>query len=254
LVTGVVTTYGSEVNGKDRDSLLFIDRIESKEGELLYRPERQSTKVVGDKARYAIGHILENVVKFGTGRAAATEVRLMVPDGQASAKNKGILVPVLGKTGTANDYTNASFFGYLPGIAEDGSGLELQNGYAVGVYVGYDDNDAMRKSSIKIAGAAGALPSWIEIVNGLVEHEEYGSKIDAVDLSFGGLQLNRRAEGLLNLIADPEQGGIIDTPARLAGDGGKTGMTIMTYGSLSAEGRFVPDRSYQPYWRAGEGP
>lgn len=254
LVTGMVTTYGKADDGKDRDSLLFIDRIESKEGELLYRPQKKSKTVVGDKARYAAGHILENVVKFGTGRAAATEVRLTVPgDGESSGK-KGIVVPVLGKTGTANDYTNASFFGYLPGLAEDGSGLELQNGYAVGVYVGYDDNDSMRKSSIKIAGAAGALPSWIEIVNGLIEHEEYGGKIDAVELSFGGLRLNRRAEGLLNLVADPEQGGIIDTPARLAGGGGKTGMTIMTYGSLSAEGRFIPDRTYLPFWRAEEGP
>jgi len=251
LVTGNVTTYGADGNNKERDSLLFIDRIESADGQILYKPEQQAKTVLGPKARLAVGHILENVVKFGTGRQADQGVKLSSKEDQAINKLK-ISVPVLGKTGTANDYTNAAFFGYLPAPAEDGSGLVLHNGYAVGVYVGYDDNVSMRKSTIKISGAAGALPTWIEIVNTLIREHDFAGKLDPAEMSFNGLQLNRDALGQLNLAADPEQGGIVTSPARAASTTNRYQPSILTFGTLAADGGFTPDRSYQPFWRAAE--
>jgi len=253
LVTGTVTTYGADPNNKNRDSLLFIDRIESADGQVLYRPEQQAREVIGPKARIAVGHILENVVKFGTGRKADKEVMLSSPEGGPLDKLK-VNVPVLGKTGTANDYTNAAFFGYLPAPAEDGSGLVLRNGYAIGVYVGFDDNVAMRKSTIKISGAAGALPTWIDIANTLIRQHDFAGKLDQAEMSFNGLQLNRDALGQLNLAADQEQGGIITSPARPASEANRSQPSIMTFGTLTADGGFTPDRSYQPFWRAAEGP
>jgi len=251
LVTGKVTTYGAEQDNTDRDSLLFIDHIESADGELLYRPQQQVKTVMGDKARLAIGHILENVVKFGTGRQAGREVKLATKE-DSPIRKLNISVPVLGKTGTANDYTNAAFFGYLPGLEQDGSGLVLHDGYAVGVYVGYDDNSAMRKSTIKISGAAGALPTWIDIVNTLIREQEYAGKLDPEELSFNGLQLKREDKGQLNLAADPEQGGMVTSPARIVEGEGRSQMSILTFGSFAGDGRYTPDRSYQPYWRANE--
>ncbi|SHO48917.1 transglycosylase domain-containing protein [Desulfopila aestuarii] len=253
LVTGIVTTYGNDPENKDRDSLLFIDRIESADGQILYQPEQQAKTVLGPKARIAVGHILENVVKFGTGRQADKGVKLSSEEGGPLDK-LNISVPVLGKTGTANDYTNAAFLGYLPAPAEDGSGLVLRNGYAVGVYVGYDDNVSMRKSTIKISGAAGALPTWIEIVNTLIREDDFVGKLDPAEISFNGLQLNRDDKGQLNLIADQEQGGIVTSPAREASLGNRYQPSILTFGTLTAGGGFTPDRSYQPFWRAAEGP
>lgn len=253
LVTGRVTTYGSEPESADRESLLFIDRIEAADGQVLYRPERQVKAVLGAKARLSVGHILENVVKFGTGRQADKAVKLIGEEGSETAKLNATL-PVLGKTGTANDYTNASFFGYLPGVAEDGSGLVLDNGYAIGVYVGYDDNGSMRKSTIKISGSAGALPTWTEIANTLVKEEEYAAHLDPAELSFSGLQLSRDPKGQLNLAADPEQGGTVVSPARLVGEADRRQPSILTFGTLSPDSRYSPDRSYEPFWRAAEGP
>jgi len=251
LVTGTVTTYGAEPESEDRDSLLFIDRIESADGQELYRPERHDRTVLGAKARLAVGHILENVVKFGTGRQADRELRL-VGDAQGDMAKMDLPVPVLGKTGTANDYANASFFGYLPGIDQAGGGLVLRNGFAVGVYVGYDDNTSMRKSTIRISGSAGALPTWIEIVKTLLRENDYLSQLDPVELSFSGLQLKREQKGQLNLVADPEQGGVVVTPVRQAGETDRYQPSILSFGSLSQESRFTPERHYEPFWRAEE--
>ncbi|MFV0437565.1 MAG: penicillin-binding transpeptidase domain-containing protein [Desulfopila sp.] len=244
LVTGKVTTYGAEPDTTDRDSLLVIDRIESADGEVLYRPTRQVRTVLGDKARLAVGHILENVVNFGTGRQAGKEVRLAAP-GQGE-----LFVPLLGKTGTANDYTNAAFFGYLPGLEPDGSGLNLHDGYAVGVYVGYDDNGSMRKSSIRISGSAGALPTWIDIVNSLIRKEDYAGKLSGVEAGHL-IPLKRDDRGQIDLAVDPGQGGRVTGLARAGQVDNRGQMTILTFGSLSG-GRYIPERSYQPFWRVGQ--
>lgn len=251
LVTGSVTTYGATPAGEDSDSLLIIDRIESADGTVLYRPKQQVKAVIGPKERTSLGHILENVVKFGTGRQADKEVRMGSDDTGDKALSK-ISVPLFGKTGTANDYTNASFFGYLPGIAGDGDGLTVKNGYAVGTYVGYDDNTSMRKSSIRISGSAGALPTWIKIVNTLIRENDYAGKLDPADLSFNGLQLKREQIGQLNLAADPDNGGTVVNPAGVVSDSNRYQPSILTFGTLSADSRYMPGRNYEPFWRVGE--
>ena len=250
LITGRVTTYGEMPETEDRDSLLFIDRIESAEGELLYRPQRHEKRVLGNKASMAVGHILENVVKYGTGNSADREVRFPEQEGMA-ASIRDVRIPLLGKTGTANDYTNAAFIGYLPGVAEDGGGLVLDDGYGVGVYVGYDDNESMRSKSIRVSGSAGALPIWIDIVNTLLAKEEYLAKLDPVELQFSGLQLKREDIGQVNLLIDPDQGGAPRYPAESTAERNRYQSSILTFGDISS-GRFNPDRTYDPFWRVAE--
>jgi len=90
--------------------------------------------VVDARSRVAISNILENVVKFGTGKSGDKKVRLGAagkPDENSNMADLNLAVPFLGKTGTANNYTNASFFGYLPGVAENGAALTLSGGYSV---------------------------------------------------------------------------------------------------------------------------
>jgi membrane peptidoglycan carboxypeptidase len=251
LATGAVTTYGTQPMAEESDSLLVIDRIESADGTLLYKPEQHVKTVLGPKERISIGHVLENVIKFGTGRQADKVVRLASDDTpDTSARN--IKVPLFGKTGTANDYTNASFFGYLPGVATDGDGLTAKNGYAVGTYVGFDDNTPMRKSSIRISGAAGALPTWIEIVNSLIREDDYAAKIDQVNLSFNGLTVKREQIGQLNLLVEQDSGGTVVNPVGLVDDSDRGQPSILTFGTLSADGRYVPARNYEPFWRVGD--
>lgn len=250
MVTGKLTTYGLSPNQEENDNLLIIDRIESEDGKVLYKPERRRVKVLDDKTRIALGHILENVVKFGTGRKADKQVRLQDREDKGSEINDlDLSVPLLGKTGTANRYTNASFYGYLPGLRDGAEGLTVEGGYAVGVYAGYDDNDPMRKGTIRITGSSGALPTWIDIVNELVTHNEYGSRMDPVDLSFSGLQLKRMPLGQQNLAADKDNGGIIPEPVTPVSGANRYSPSILTFGEVDSSGMYEPARYFKPFWK-----
>ncbi|WP_163338377.1 transglycosylase domain-containing protein [Desulfopila sp. IMCC35008] len=255
LVTGKLTTYGLSPNQEENDNLLIIDRIESEDGKLLYKPERRHVKVLDDKTRIALGHILENVIKFGTGRKADKQVRLQDREDKGSEINSlDLSVPLLGKTGTANRYTNASFYGYLPGLHDGAEGLTVEDGYAVGVYAGYDDNDPMRKGTIRITGSSGALPAWIDIVNELVAHNEYGSRMDPVDLSFSGLQLQWEQLGQQNLAVDKDNGGIVPEPVTPVSAANRYSPSILTFGEVDTAGRYEPARYFEPFWKvAGSG-
>jgi membrane peptidoglycan carboxypeptidase len=249
LVTGQVSTYGYE-NEDDKDVLAVLDRIESASGEILYRPHRQVKSVVDAKTRLALGHILENVVKYGTGQQADKDVRLYAEKPSGNSADAGVAVPLLGKTGTANRYTNASFYGYLPGLAEKGGALVTKNGYTVGVYVGYDDNRVMKRSSTKITGAAGALPAWIDIVNMLIREKGYTRSLGATDPLFGGgIPLLRDDLGQFNFAAAAEQGGILSEPARVVVGNDRYQPSIMTFGQLGDGGGLVLARDFQPFWR-----
>ena len=248
LVTGKVSTYGYE-NDEDKDVLAVLDRIESASGEILYRPHRRVKTVVDTKTRIALGHILENVVKYGTGRQADKEIRLQEGRQPGGKNATGLPVPLFGKTGTANRYTNASFYGYLPGLAEKGSALKMQDGYTVGVYVGYDDNKVMKRSSTRITGAAGALPAWIDIVNMLIREKGYAERLEAADPSAGGVSLLRDNLGQFNFAAAAEQGGVLSEPARVVAEGDRYQPSVMTFGQLGDGGGLILTRNFQPFWR-----
>ena len=251
FVTGEVTTFGDVEQDESNDSLAILDRIESEEGTVLYQVSPIRKKVVDKKTSLAVGGILENVVKFGTGKSANEKVRIQ---GGGQGKGKEIAkyslpMPLLGKTGTANNYANASFFGYVPGIAEGGDSLVLENGYAVGVYVGFDNNQPMRRKATRISGAAGALPAWSEIANVLLREQGYAAKLDPVDLSFNGLMIKRQELGQVNVGVSPNQGGLVVEPMQLVSPAVRNQQAILTFGTKSEAGRFVGERNYQPFWQ-----
>lgn len=254
LVTGKVTTFGDSGEEENNDSLAIIDRIESAEGELLYKPQPNQRTLIDKKTRLAVGHILENVIKFGTGRKADKNVRLSADGSEHTNEivDLDVTVPLLGKTGTANRYTNASFFGYLPGPSNSGNALTIENGCSIGVYVGFDDNTAMRRKSSRISGSSGALPAWIEIVNTILDEKGYSEKLDPVDLSFYGLILKRDDLGQLNVGVDPENGGTVGEHLEQVPVLARYQPSIMTFGSKTKEGRWEPLRYFKPFWRAAE--
>ncbi|MCK5069136.1 MAG: hypothetical protein KAR01_01295, partial [Desulfocapsa sp.] len=159
-----------------------------------------------------------------------------------------LVIPLLGKTGTANNYTNASFFGYLPGVSMGGTGMVLDDGYSVGVYVGFDNNKSMRRKSTRITGSGGALPTWTNIVNSIMREKSYGEKLDLVDLSFYGLNLMHNEFGQVNLAVDKKNGGQLQKPMVEIDEKNRMYPSIMTFGETFESGKFEPKRYYAPFW------
>ncbi|MFT5698343.1 MAG: penicillin-binding protein 1A [Desulforhopalus sp.] len=256
LVSGMVTTFSEGSQDEENDSLAIIDRIESPEGRVLYQPQGSPRTVVDRKTSLAIGGILENIVKFGTGKAANKIVKFSRNNEEGKDEDRidaieelDLSVPLLGKTGTANDYTNGSFFGYLPEVAADGVAMTLDEGYAIGVYVGFDDNTPMREKTSRITGSSGALPTWSSIANALIREHNYASKLDPVDLSFSGLAIKRSSLGQVNVGVDAEGGGTVIEPFSEVSELSRYTPAILTFGKKTSAGRFVLERNYEPYWK-----
>lgn len=250
LVTGKVTVFGGGDEDAGNDSLAILDRIESSDGKILFQPVPAIKTVIDAKTSMAVASILENVVKFGTGRRANDVVKLSAGSGKAGAEIEELqlTVPLLGKTGTANRYTNASFLGYLPGLKENGVAMNVSDGYAIGVYVGFDDNHPMRRRSSRISGSAGALPTWSGLANALIQEQHYADKLDPVDISFYGLGIRWPDLGQVNVAVDADGGGRVIEPVSLVSSAARLTPSITTFGNKSEAGRFVPERYYQPFW------
>jgi len=249
LATGKLTLFPGQ-NGDINNTLAIIERIESEEGAVLYRPEKQTRRAVSAKTSLVLGHILENTVKFGTGRYADAHVKLTASEGvdEAVLDDLALSIPLLGKTGTANRYTNASFFGFLPIPNEQGTSMVLDDGYGIGVYVGYDDNQPMRKGSTRITGSAGALPAWTEIARAITKNKEFNARLDPVDLSFSGLAINRKDIGQKNYAALKDYGGRLEIPLQEVDPINRYRPSIITFGAADGPLRFSPARSYAPFW------
>jgi membrane peptidoglycan carboxypeptidase len=258
LVTGLrydVDQAGRSFDQEEtqRDGLAIIERIETREGRILYSRKPTAVRVIDEKSTAAVTNILQNVVRYGTGRYASQHIRLQSndPERQQELESLDLSVPLMGKTGTANRYRNASFFGYVPvPAAGKETAMVLENGYTVGAYVGYDKNKTMISGTTRITGSSGGLPVWCDMVAALLEKEQAGERLDLVDLSFNGLGLRYPETGQLFVPVDPDQGGVV-----LPGRGGRHALVapdvpvILSYGPVGKGGRFEPARMFQPFWK-----
>jgi penicillin-binding protein 1A len=250
LVTG--RNYVSRQK-EEGDSFAIIERIENSDGEVIFAPARRTRQVISPQVALAVSDILRRVVEHGTGRSAVRQVRVHSPDRgvQQQLQEIGLTVPVLGKTGTANRFTSASFAGYVPGREPQGNGVTLADGYVITSYVGFDDNTPMMRTSTNISGASGALPLWTRVANAVTRTGNYAQGIDMVDFHFNGqtqLPLRYPALGQVEVGVDSNGGGL---PLDGASDGAP--VTIVSFGEKLADGRWQPARLFHPYWRVMEG-
>lgn len=111
-----------------RTAPVSILSISDSAGRVLYANDSVPQQVIRPETAYLITHLLKGVVERGTGWKARELGR-----------------PVAGKTGTTNDYRDAWFIGYTPGLV-------------AGVWVGYDDQTSIGP---KETGSRVALPIWL---------------------------------------------------------------------------------------------
>jgi membrane peptidoglycan carboxypeptidase len=236
----------------DPDAASIIERIETPEGQVVYTRQVVKNRVIDPKSSAAICNILQNVIPYGTGRYAQRNVRLRSDDPQRQKVLDKLNqpYPLLGKTGTANDYRNAAFVGYVPVLAKDNSNITLDGGYTVGVYTGFDANMPMVKGSFRVSGAQGALPAWSDIAQGILDVEKIADRIDEVDLTFNGLTMQYPKVGQIFVPVDPQQGGaMVDGAGALHQTVPPNRPASLVFGAISENGRLLPERLFLPFWR-----
>ncbi|MGH8866319.1 MAG: transglycosylase domain-containing protein, partial [Burkholderiales bacterium] len=112
-----------------------IREVVSATGDPLWHALTQRHQAVSSQAAYLVTSLLKGVVDRGTA---------------AKARTMGLQGIVAGKTGTTDGYRDAWFVGYTPDVA-------------VGVWVGYDD-----EQPIRLTGSQAALPIWTEFARQII--------------------------------------------------------------------------------------
>jgi penicillin-binding protein 1A len=105
-------------------------------GRVLYTNDALPKQSIKPEIAYLITDLLKGVIEHGTGWKARELAR-----------------PVAGKTGTTNDYRDAWFIGYTPGLV-------------AGVWVGYDDQTSI---GFRETGARAALPIWLTFMKKAID-------------------------------------------------------------------------------------
>ncbi len=141
--------YGAFANGGYVVQPYAIERIETSRGKVVYRaPKTKVSRQLSLKTAAEMTAMLKTVIAHGTGAAA------------------NIGKPAAGKTGTTDDYKDASFVGYTPNVV-------------TGVWVGNDDNSVMRS----IQGGTVPALIWRDVMK--VATKPYGN----VDFNYPEISL-----------------------------------------------------------------
>ncbi|MBU0910448.1 MAG: glycosyl transferase family 51, partial [Proteobacteria bacterium] len=246
LTSGISYNPEESVN----PGLALIDRIETADGEVIYESEVIKKRVIDGRTAVAVSDILRNVVRFGTGRYAnKIPLRSSDPAVEAQLAELQMTVPVLGKTGTANRFTNSSFAGVVPAARGRRDGLIVDGGnFAIAAYVGFDDNRPMVHSSIRIAGSSGALPIWTKVAQSIIFERDYAGSLDMADMAFSGgseVPLFYPALGQIDAPVAINGGGLPVSDRAVAQDTS----SVVTFGKFLSGGEIELERYFLPYWR-----
>ena len=144
----MVTAYGMLVNGGKAIQPSFIDRIQNRYGETIFKRDERNCALCGPKIRWQPNMPTPNIADA---RAQVTDPQrayqmVSILEGGVQrgtgVRMKNIGFPVAGKTGTTNDSKDAWFLGFTPDLV-------------FGAYVGFDNPKPLGN---KETGSSVALP------------------------------------------------------------------------------------------------
>ncbi|MES2614755.1 MAG: transglycosylase domain-containing protein [Bdellovibrionota bacterium] len=167
-------------NTPQSNQLLVIKRIEDSNGNLLWESKAKEVRFAESFYSTPILNTMHGTITAGTAYNQLNSTMLLRSDNEQLDKqllaNK-IRVPVFGKTGTTNNFTNGTYIGFLPYPAYNGDTLSSDNAYTIASYVGYDSNDPMVNKWYHAVGGA-AIPAWQEIALDIIKEQNFAEKLN----------------------------------------------------------------------------
>ncbi len=146
----MVTAYSTFANQGVYTEPVFIERIEDKNGTILYENKPITKDVLSKEAAYVTVNLLEGVTTSGSG----TRLRTTGADEYNKAYQNVVTGypyeftnPIAGKTGTTQNQSDGWFIGMVPNLV-------------TGVWVGADDRSIHFDDIAYGQGASMALPIW----------------------------------------------------------------------------------------------
>jgi penicillin-binding protein 1A len=111
---------------------------------------RRVTEADGTPLRQ-VDPVVKEVISVDTARTMMTLLKAVVAQGTGVAASQ-LHHPLGGKTGTTNDYTDAWFVGFSPGVT-------------CGTWIGFDNRQSLGE---KETGARAALPMWMDFMRAAI--------------------------------------------------------------------------------------
>jgi penicillin-binding protein 1A len=142
---------------------ILIQRIEDKNGTVLYQNVPKTKDVISNETAYVTVSLMEGVTQSGSG----SRLRGTGREGSAVYKNAvtgypyNFKNPIAGKTGTTQNNSDGWFMGMVPNLV-------------TGVWVGGDDRATHFNSTAYGQGATMALPIWGMYMKSCYEDEDLG--------------------------------------------------------------------------------
>ncbi len=142
----IVAAYSAFANLGTRVEPIGIQRIEDRDGNILYQSTVKREQVMDPEHSWLMLDMLRDVMRCqpGTGPNRC---------GTAAGAVGGLRVPMGGKTGTTDDYTDAWFVGFTPEIV-------------AGIWVGYD---LQQRIMANAGGGRIVAPAWTKFMRDVYE-------------------------------------------------------------------------------------
>ncbi|BCA54700.1 putative Penicillin-binding protein 1B [Nitrospira sp. KM1] len=163
----ITSAYGAVANGGVWVRPTAVRAAIDRQGQTLWSSTPDRRQAVSPQAAFLATSLMEGVIRRGTA---------------ARAKTLGLNGAIAGKTGTTDGYRDSWFVGY-------------SSEFVVGVWVGFDDEQALR-----LTGAQAALPIWMEVARKVIPsrsqvfHAPSGVVTKSVDPKTGQLATSQCPE------------------------------------------------------------
>ena len=146
----MVAAYSTFANKGVYTKPVFIERIEDKNGTLLYEYQPETRDVLSEEAAYVTVNLLEGVTRAGSGtrlRTVGSDEHNLVYRNVVTGYPYEFKNPIAGKTGTTQNQSDGWFIGMVPNLV-------------TGVWVGAEDRAIHFEDIAYGQGATMALPIW----------------------------------------------------------------------------------------------